>query len=120
VHYNYPLGAYAEDDGYRAYMVSAPRCDAIFMEEDKITIIEAKIVDEHKGVGELMNYRRLVPKTTSLKPYWGLPIDLILLRARERPDVTEAAIDNDITPVVFKPKWVKEYLAMLIKNRRQR
>jgi hypothetical protein len=120
VMFNYPLGSYAIDDGYRIYMSQAPRCDALLIEKDKITVVEAKVVDEHKGIGELLNYKRLVPKTMSLKQYWGLPIELILLRAREREDVTEAAINNDITPIVFCPKWCREYLDELIKKRRQR
>lgn len=120
VHYNYPLGEYAEENGYKAYMVAAPRCDALFVDDDAVFIVEAKIVDEFKGIAELQNYKRLVPKTTSLRQYIGLPIELILLRAREKPDVTEAAVEAGITPVLFRPIWVREYLAGLVKNRRQR
>jgi len=120
VHYNYPLGEHAEEKGFKEYMTLAPRCDALYVDDEVIFIVEAKIVDEHKGIAELLNYKRLVPKTTSLRQYIGLPIELILLRAREKPDVTEAAIDAGITPVLFRPKWVVEYLTELVKNRRQR
>lgn len=118
--YNYPLGAYAEPLGYRAYMSRAPRCDVLWIENGELTIVEAKLVDEFKGIAELMNYRRLVPKTTSLKEYWDMPINLILLRAREKEDVTDAAIESDIIPVLFRPQWAKDRLAELVANRRQR
>jgi hypothetical protein len=120
IHYNYPLGEHAEELGHRTYMTLAPRCDAIYVDDDVVFIIEAKIVDEFKGIAELMNYKRLVPKTTSLRQYIGNPIELILLRAREKPDVKDAAIEAGITPVLFRPKWVRDYLAELVQKKRSR
>ena len=119
-HYNYPLGAYAAEKGYRMYMSKAPRCDCLYVDDGILYIIEAKVVDEFKGIAELLNYKRLIPKTKSLQQYVGMPIELILLRAREKEDVTEAAIAENITPVLYRPEWVKEYLAMLVQKRRQR
>lgn len=117
---NVPLGSFHVEKGMREFMSKSPRADAIYVEEDTVFIVEAKIVDELKGIAELEMYKALFPGTPAFSQYHDLPIELVLLRARERPEVSQMAIDKNITPVTFTPSWVQEYLDELIKARRSR
>lgn len=117
---NVPLGQYNVEEGAREYMSKAPRADAIYIEDDTINIVEAKVVDELKAIAELEMYKMLFRGTPAFTNYRDLPIELILLRARERPEVTQMCAEKGITCVTFTPSWVQEYLDDLIKKRRSR
>lgn len=118
--YNAPMGDYNVEKGYKIYNVKAPRADAIYLEDDEIYIVEAKVVDEFKGIAELENYKRLFKRTAHFMPWHDKKVNLILLVAREKPDVTEMCEEKDILKVIYTPDWVKEYLVDLVKRKRQR
>ena len=120
IHRNYPLGKHGEGSDYRMFMTKAPRCDAWFEKAGRIFIIEAKVVDELKGVAELELYRKLFAETPELEPLKNKPVSLILLRARERPEITGMCVDKGITPVLYCPDWCVEYLTQLVEQKRQR
>lgn len=118
--FNAPMGDYSEEKGYREYNVKAPRADAVYLEDDEIYIVEAKIVDEFKGIAELENYKRLFKRTAQFTPWHEKKVNLILLVAREKPDVTETCEEKEILKAIFTPDWAKDYLDDLVKRKRQR
>jgi len=84
--------------------------DAIVVLPDSVVIIEAKIRDPFKGLGDLIHYKSLVPQTPELAPYLTLPIRYMLVAPIERPDIKFLAQQHGIEFVKYVPDWVIPYL----------
>jgi hypothetical protein len=86
--------------------------DAIVISQDKLTLIEGKLIIHRyfEGLGQLQVYRRIVPETPELQPYLDRPIESILLVPVEDPLVRTLCLENNIRMVIWRPAFVEEYL----------
>ena len=92
--------------------------DMVIGLEDRVLLVEAKMVSQPVAVGELLLYRELLPHTPELLGLRELPIEMVLLCAREDPAVSALARSHGIRVVVFDRPWVGPYLAGLAARKR--
>lgn len=87
-----------------------PRVDAIAWLPNAYLLIEAKVRDIKIGIGDLLFYRLLIPKTPDLPFYDGQPVKCLLVVPWSIDWVKAAAEASDVEIVVFKPDWIDEYV----------
>lgn len=92
--------------------------DAVVFLPDKTRIVEAKLVAQPGALTQLQLYVRLVPASPYLNLRPGLPIEPVLLYAKEDPLVSQMAREQGITLEQYDPPWVDEYLATLSHRKR--
>jgi len=93
--------------------------DAIILEDDKVTIIEAAIRPEPGDISKLQLYARLFPHTPEFKAWQGLPVDMVLLYAIEDPAVIFLAREAKIRAIEYKPTWLPSYMQILMPRERR-
>jgi len=93
--------------------------DAIILEKDKVTIIEAAIRPDPGKISQLELYRKLFPHTPEYQAWSGVPIDLILLYAIEDPATNLLAREKGILAIEYKPTWLPAYLNLLMPRERR-
>lgn len=86
------------------------RVDAVIWSPDKYVIVEAKLRDMKAGIGDLLLYRSIIPKTLDLPEYTGQPIVARLVIPWKVATLEEIATENDIEVVVFEKEWVAGYV----------
>ena len=89
------------------FMVVGKWVDAILIEPHLITIVEAKLKPNPKGIGQLLVYEQEFRKTMRFQRYWDRPIKKLLLTTRIDDAVLESAEANNIEYEVFAPDWIK-------------
>ena len=87
-----------------------PRVDAVRWEPDKYYIIEAKLRDIKSGIGDLMYYKSIIPKTPDLPFYDGQPVIARLVIPFELEWLQPIAIEAGIEVVVKWYDFVGEYV----------
>lgn len=87
--------------------------DAIILEEDHVTLIEAAIRPNPGKIGQLELYKMLMPHTPELAPWRDLPIEMVLLYAIEDPATNLLARSKGIKCIEYKPSWLPAYLETL-------
>jgi hypothetical protein len=101
------------------YVAAARYADAVVFCPAWVSIIEAKLDSELGAVAQLKLYKKLFQQTPEYMDYWTVPIHLILLVARLRPDVVSYAASEGIEVVQYFPAWVQDYFTeRVIKYRR--
>jgi len=93
--------------------------DAIILEEDRVTLIEAAIRPNPGKISQLELYKMLMPVTPELRAWKGLPIDMILLYAIEDPATIYLARSKGIKCIEYKPTWLPAYLEALMPRERR-
>lgn len=102
-------------------MVGAWRrwADAIILEDDKLTLIEAAIRPNPGKIGQLELYKLLLPQTPELAPWRGAKIEMVLLYAIEDPATVHLARSKGIRCIEYKPTWLPNYLSLLMPRERR-
>lgn len=112
-HYNLRLGTVADE--HRAsvpnqpaafFRVTLPYADAVVVTENEILVLEAKVYEPEKGIGQLRRYARLIPATDDLKIWGSRPIRTILVTWRSTFPLIEDANANGVQMVIFLPEWL--------------
>ena len=85
-------------------------CDAVVVTEKEVVLIEGELRRPLLALGELISYRDLLFQTRELMPYAKLPVKSILLCPVYDPTMELQLKEHNIEAVVFRPKWVDEYL----------
>jgi len=85
---------------YRRY------ADALVIEPDALTLIEAKIIMSPDAVAGLELYSRLLPNTPELAPYLHLPLRKVIVTAVADPYLSQMASEQGISVVTYTPSWV--------------
>lgn len=85
-------------------------CDAVVITKDEILLIEGELRRPVEGLGELLVYRDLIWATPELKPYSGRKVRTILLVPLHDPQTEGIANKNEIEIIIYRPRWVEEYL----------
>jgi len=93
--------------------------DAVILEEDGVTIIEAAIRPDPGKISQLELYRMLFPHTPELAAWSKKPIHLLLLYAIEDPATVLLAREKGILAVEYKPEWLDKYLELLLPRERR-
>jgi len=93
--------------------------DAIILENDKVTIVEAAIRPEPGDISKLQLYARLFPHTPELEAWHGLPIHMVLLYAIEDPATILMAREAKIACIEYKPTWLPSYMEILLPRERR-
>ena len=93
--------------------------DAVILDQDSVTIVEAAIRPQPGDISQLQLYARLLPHTPELEPWRGLPIHLILLYAIEDPATILMAREQGILCIEYKPLWLPSYLEALMPRERR-
>jgi len=93
--------------------------DAIILEKDRVTIVEAAIRPEPGKISQLELYRALLPHTPELEAWKGVPVDLVLLYAIEDPATILLAREKAIKCIEYRPTWLPAYLETLMPRERR-
>jgi len=93
--------------------------DAVILENDKVTIVEAAIRPDPGKISQLELYAMLLPQTPELRAWWGLKIELLLLYAIEDPATVYLAREKGIRCVQYQPLWLPSYLDILMPRERR-
>ncbi len=88
---------------------SRPVADAIAITPDALILIEGKIFDPNRGIGQLYFYERLIGFTPELQRYKDLPVRLRLVTARLPPWASHAEAFPEIEIEEYQPEWIEEY-----------
>jgi len=114
---NVRLGPYATSSEARMFMVKLPHCDAIYIEDDVVHIVEAKIKPTPGIISQLEYYGRLFPTTPEFSVYKDKKIQLVALVGIDDQNVAQMCNEKNIQYIVFTPSWLTDYLFMLEKKR---
>lgn len=87
------------------------RADAVLILPDQIVLVECYIHVQLGKLSQVMTYRELIPSTPELAPFVKLPVKAILVGAQRDPILDQMAAKFGIDVIIFRPKWVVDYLA---------
>lgn len=93
--------------------------DAVILEDDRVTIVEAAIRPNPGKISQLELYRMLFPHTPEFAAWKGVKIDLLLLYAIEDPATVLLARNKGIKAVEYKPWWLPDYMRLLMPRERR-
>jgi len=118
VHYNLRLGPppigtaekYPGTNIDRLARVWKKTCDAVVITDKEVVLIEGELRRPMEALGELISYRDLLFQTPELTAYAKMPVKSILLCPVYDPTMDLQLKEHNIEAVVFRPKWVDEYL----------
>lgn len=88
------------------FKVTLPYADSVVVTEDEIHLIEAKVYEPEKGIGQLRRYARLIPTTDDLKIWGSRPVRTILVTWRSTFPLVEDANANGVHMVIYLPNWL--------------
>jgi len=102
------LGPLPDKQLARMYMITLRWADAIFIKDNTVNIVEAKLKPELGAISQLEAYRDLFPQTPEFTAYKTSPIHLIYLCTRKDPVVERMCEERGIEYVIYAPKWLFE------------
>lgn len=110
------LGRFTEDE-LRLLGVWRRRADAIILLPDRLVLVEA-VLQSHPGkLSMLKLYEKLIPQTPELRPYWGFPIQKVLLYVIEDQVVNLLAAEENILAIQFVPTFFDEWFNKLARRK---
>lgn len=98
------VGEVADKEEARFYKVILRWCDAIFIEDGVVYIVEAKLRPSLGAIGQLEGYKELFPVTPEFQAYWNYPVKMLLLSSTLDLNIAELCKKKDITYEVWKPE----------------
>lgn len=87
------------------------RADAVLILPEKIVLLECYIHVNLGKLSQLMTYRELIPSTPELADFAKLPVQAFLVGAQRDPILDQMAAKFGIEVIIFRPKWVVDFLA---------
>lgn len=93
--------------------------DAVILEDDKVTIVEAAIRPQPGKISQLELYQMLFPHTPEYEAWRGVPIHLLLLYSIEDSATILLARRKGIKCVQYVPLWLPAYLELLMPRERR-
>ena len=97
------LGQVATKEEAKYYKVILRWCDAIFIEDGFVNIVEAKLRPDLGVIGQLEGYQKLFPQTPEFQVYKDWPVKMILLSPYLDLNVAELCKDKGIIYEVWEP-----------------
>ena len=102
------LGEVAFPEEAKLYSVILRWCDAIFIKDGAVHIVEAKLRPDLGTIGQLEGYKELFAVTPEFKQYWNYPVKMILLSAVVDLNIAELCKKKDIIMEVWEPEIWRE------------
>lgn len=93
-----------------SFKVYLSYADAVVVTEDELLVIEAKIYEPEKGIGQLNRYARLVPTSPDLRMWASRPVKKLLVTWRSTFPIVDEANHNGVSIVIFRPAWIEPIL----------
>lgn len=90
------LGEVATKEEAKYYKVILRWCDAIFIKDGFVNIVEAKLRPSLGVIGQLQGYKKLFPVTPEFSQYKDWPVRMILLSSYLDLNIAELCRDKDI------------------------
>lgn len=84
--------------------------DALVYDGKKLFLIEAKIHNLKRGVGDLDRYMSIIRETPELQRYKSTPIELRLVIPMDDPTTMAHAQQRQVVVAIYRPQWVIDYL----------
>lgn len=101
------LGQVANPEEAKLYKVILRWCDAIFIHDSVVYIVEAKLRPDLGTIGQLEGYKELFVITPEFSQYWNWPVKLILLSPVLDLNIAELCKKKEITYEVWQPaSWL--------------
>ncbi len=97
------LGIVPDKEQARMYSVILRWADAIFVEDDTVFIVEAKLRPSAEAFGQLELYEQLFRKTPEFQQFWNLPIKLVFLTMMLDQELWEHAERKGIKYEIYNP-----------------
>lgn len=97
------------------YKVFNRYIDAVVILQNRLLLIEAKILADLGAVSQLEYYASLVQSTPELSQYSSLPLELHIVTASADPSFIGFATSKNITIDIYRPTYAAEYLTTLLK-----
>ena len=98
------LGIAANPDEAKFFQVMLRWCDAIFIEDGFVHIVEAKLRPDFGVFGQLEGYKELFPVTPEFDQYKDWPIKMILLSPVLDLGVAQICTKKGISYEVWEPE----------------
>ncbi len=92
------------------FRTSLSYADAVVVTEEELLVIEAKIYEPEKGIGQLNRYARLVPTSPDLRMWASRPVKKLLVTWRSTFPIVDEANHNGVSIVIFRPSWIEPIL----------
>jgi len=116
VRFNAPIGLPPEEllkrypgEDPRAFQKWRSYADAIVILRDRIVLIEAKIHDLRRGVGDLLDYAAIFWDTPEMAAYRDKRLELLLVIPVPDYRTLESAKRHKVAVDIYCPSWVEEY-----------
>jgi len=101
------VGVPANPEEAKLYSVLLRWCDAVFLEDGIMWIVEAKLRPDLGAIGQLEGYKELLRVTPEFSAYEKWPIKLILLSPIMDLGIAEICTKKEIIYEVWKPEeWI--------------
>lgn len=97
------LGKSLNPEEAQRFKVLQRWADLIFIEDDTLFIVEAKLRPSPGAVGQLELYEQLLPETPEFKAFQNFPIKKILLTQMEDLSIRKFVEDKGIDFIIFNP-----------------
>jgi len=88
------------------YKVTLRWVDAIYIEDGRVNLVEAKLKPDLGAIAQLETYRDLFVKTPEFTEYHGSPINLVFLTIRRDPVMEEQCARREIRYEIYAPDWI--------------
>ena len=98
------VGVPANPEEAKLYSVLLRWCDAVFLEDGIMWIVEAKLRPDLGAIGQLEGYKELLRVTPEFSAYEKWPIKLILLSPIMDLGIAEICTKKEIIYEVWKPR----------------
>jgi len=98
------LGIPANPEEAKLYSVILRWCDAVFIEDGFVNIVEAKLRPDLGTIGQIEGYKELFKVTPEFVSYENWPIRMIILSPVLDLAVTQICSKKGIVYEVWKPK----------------
>lgn len=95
------LGIVQDKEQARMFSVILRWADAIFVEDETVHIVEAKLRPSAEAFGQLELYRELFVKTPEFQQFWDRPIRLVFLTTMLDQELKEHADRKGIEYVIY-------------------
>ena len=103
----------------RALRLWTFQADAVVLLPDRAIIIEALVRPEWWKIVQLEEYEKAFKVTEEFRDWWDKPVEKILLTTQLSPVHLAMAQEKGIRVVIYRPKWIEEYLQYYALRRRR-
>lgn len=106
-------GRFVTDPEGRLVGVFRRWADALVFLEDRVILLEVKILPQPGVISQLKLYAELIPKTPELSEHKDKWVEMLLVCAIEDSLISELARREGIRVIIFRPVWIDDYMQIV-------